>query len=140
MTRDQTATDSEPGAESPPSLEESGPGTSDSGTSDSGASDSGTGDSGTGIEAPGTVDATVVHGLVRVAERAGLEGERPDVPPGTAAREAWPVVTRTYKIRDPRLCLLVASYFRLAVADFAMRDPNAPLLFQTGRASWTERV
>ena len=128
MTRDQTATDSEPGAESPPSLEESGPGTSDSGTSDSGASDSATGDSGTGMEAPGTVGATVVHWLVRVAERAGLEGERPDVPPETAAREAWPVVTRTYKIGDPRLCLLVATYFRLDVADFAMRDPNAPLL------------
>ena len=70
----------------------------------------------------------MVHWLVRVAERAGLEGERPDVPPETPAKEAWPVVTRTYKIGDPRLCLLVATYFRLDVADFAMRDPNAPLL------------
>lgn len=133
MTRDQTATDSEPGAESPPSLEESGPGTSDSetsdsGTGDSGTGDSGTGDSGTGIEVSGTVGATVIHWLVRVAERAGLEGERPDIPPGTAAREAWPVVTRTYKIGDPRLCLLVATYFRLEVADFAMREPNAHLV------------
>ena len=37
-------------------------------------------------------------------------------------------MTRTYKIGDPRLCLLVATYFRLEVADFAMRDPNAHLL------------
>ena len=113
MTRDETATDSEPGAESLASPEDSGPEASDSGTS---------------MEAPDVSGATAVHWLVRVAERAGLEGERPDVPPGTAAREAWPVVTRTYKIGDPRLCLLVATYFRLEVADFAMRDPNAPLL------------
>ena len=70
----------------------------------------------------------MVHWLVRVAERAGLEGERPDVPPETAAKEAWSVVTRMYKIGDPRLCLLVATYFRLDVADFSMRDPNAHLL------------
>ncbi len=113
MTRDETATDSEPGAESLPSPEDSGPEASDSGTS---------------IEAPGAAGATAVHWLVRVAERAGLEGERPDVPPETPAKEAWPVVTRTYKIGDPRLCLLVATYFRLEVADFAMRDPNAHLL------------
>ena len=113
MTRDETATDSEPGAESLPSPEDSGPEASVSGTS---------------IEAPGAAGATAVHWLVRVAERAGLEGERPDVPPETPAKEAWPVVTRTYKIGDPRLCLLVATYFRLEVADFAMRDPNAHLL------------
>ena len=113
MTRDETATDSEPGAESLPSPADSGPEASDSGTS---------------IEAPEVSVTAVVHWLVRVAERAGLEGERPDVPPETPAREAWPVVTRTYKIGDPRLCLLVATYFRLDVADFAMRDPNAPLL------------
>ena len=113
MTRDETATDSEPGAESLPSPADSGPEASDSGTS---------------IEAPEVSVTAVVHWLVRVAERAGLEGERPDVPPETPAKEAWPVVTRTYKIGDPRLCLLVATYFRLDVADFAMRDPNAPLL------------
>ena len=113
MTRDETATDSEPGAESLPSPADSGPEASDSGTS---------------IEAPEVSVTAVVHWLVRVAERAGLEGERPDVPPETPAREAWPVVTRTYKIGDSRLCLLVATYFRLDVADFAMRDPNAPLL------------
>ena len=113
MTRDETATDSEPGAESLPSPADSGPEASDSGTS---------------IEAPEVSVTAVVHWLVRVAERTGLEGERPDVPPETPAREAWPGVTRTYKIGDPRLCLLVATYFRLDVADFAMRDPNAPLL------------
>ena len=113
MTRDETATDSEPGAESLASPEDSGPEASDSGTS---------------MEAPGAAGATAVHWLVRVAERAGLEGERPDVPPETPAREAWSVVTRTYKIGDPRLCLLVATYFRLEVADFATRDPNAHLL------------
>ena len=113
MTRDETATDSEPSAESLPSPADSGPEASDSGTS---------------IEAPEVSVTAVVHWLVRVAERAGLEGERPDVPPETPAKEAWPVVTRTYKIGDPRLCLLVATYFRLDVADFAMRDPNAPLL------------
>jgi len=118
VTRDETATDSKPGAESPPSTADSG----------SRASDSETDDSGTSIEASGAVGGTVVHWLVRVAERAGLEGERPDVPPETAAKEAWPVVTRMYKIGDPRLCSLVATYFRLDVADFAMRDPNAPLL------------
>ena len=113
MTRDETATDSEPSAESLPSPADSGPEASDSGTS---------------LEAPEVSVTAVVHWLVRVAERAGLEGERPDVPPETPAKEAWPVVTRTYKIGDPRLCLLVATYFRLDVADFAMRDPNAPLL------------
>ena len=118
MTRDETATDAEPGAESPTSTADSG----------SPASDSGTDDSGTSVEASGAVSAKAVHWLVRVAERAGLEGERPDVPPETAAKEAWPVVTRTYKIEDSRLCLLVATYFRLDVADLAMRDTNAPLL------------
>ena len=67
MTRDETATDSEPGAESLASPEDSGPEASDSGTS---------------MEAPDVSGATAVHWLVRVAERAGLEGERPDVPPG----------------------------------------------------------
>ena len=66
MTRDETATDSEPGAESLPSPADSGPEASDSGTS---------------IEAPEVSVTAVVHWLVRVAERAGLEGERPDVPP-----------------------------------------------------------
>ena len=45
-----------------------------------------------------------------------------------AAKEAWPVVTRTYKIGDSRLCELVSTYFRLDIADFGERDPNAPLL------------
>ncbi len=113
MRRDETATDSERGAESQSSTADSALSVSDSGTS---------------VESPGVADSTVVHWLVRVAERAGLEGERPTVPPETLAKEAWPVVTRTYQIEDPRLCSLVATYFRLEVADFAARDPNAPLL------------
>ena len=68
------------------------------------------------------------HWLTRVAERAGLEGESPSVPPETEAKEAWRAVTRAYKIGDSRLCELVATYFRLEVADFTARDPNASLL------------
>ena len=113
MTREKIATDSEAEAESQPVPEDPGTRASDSGTT-------------TG--SPESASPSLVHWLVRVAERAGLEGERPDVPPQTSAREAWPVVTRTYKIGDTPLCLLVATYFRLEVADFEMRDPNAPLL------------
>jgi type IV pilus assembly protein PilB len=69
-----------------------------------------------------------MHWLVRVAERAGLEGDRPTVPPDVNAKEAWPVVTRAYELSDEDLCKLVATYFRLDVADFAGRDQNAPLL------------
>ena len=69
-----------------------------------------------------------LHWLTRVAERAGLAGERPSVPPEVEAKEAWRVVTRAYKIEDPRLCELVAAYFRLDVADFTTRDPKAALL------------
>ncbi len=69
-----------------------------------------------------------MHWLVRVAERAGLEGDRPTVPPDVNAKEAWPVVTRAYELSDDDLCKLVATYFRLDVADFAGRDQNAPLL------------
>ena len=116
MTREKTVTDSEPEVESQLIPEDAGTRASDSGIT---------------LEPEEPPEAAVpklVHWLVRVAARAGLEGERPDVPPQTSAREAWPVVTRTYKIDDPRLCLLVATYFRLEVAEFTMRDPNAPLL------------
>ena len=113
MTREKTATDSEPGAESQASPADSALRVSDSGT---------------GIEPSDVAGTTAVHWLVRVAERAGLEGERPAVPPETSAKEAWPVVTRTYQIGDPQLCSLVATYFRLDAADFATRDPNAHLL------------
>ncbi len=50
-----------------------------------------------------------VHWLVRVAERAGLSGgDALDVPPGTPARDAWPVITRAFLIRDGELAELVA--------------------------------
>ena len=78
---------------------------------------------------PSAVEGTTaVHWLTRVAERAGLDGERPSVPPETDAKEAWRVVTRAYKIEDSRLSELVAAYFRLEVADFKKSDPNAPLM------------
>ena len=70
-------------------------------------------DSETSIEPDGAKGATSVHWLARVAERAGLEGKRPDIAPETETKEAWPAVTRAYKIEDSRLCELVATYFRL---------------------------
>ncbi|RMH22420.1 MAG: response regulator [Gemmatimonadetes bacterium] len=70
----------------------------------------------------------VVHWLVRIAERAALSGERPEVPPNTPARDAWGVVTRAYGVGEGELVKLVAEYFRLDVADFATADPNAVLV------------
>ena len=113
MNQDEIATDAERGAESRPSALDSAPHASDSETS---------------IEPGGAKAATSVHWLARVAERAGLEGKRPAISPDTDAKEAWPVVTRTYKIEDSLLCELVATYFRLDIADFGALDPNAPLL------------
>jgi type II secretory ATPase GspE/PulE/Tfp pilus assembly ATPase PilB-like protein/CheY-like chemotaxis protein len=54
--------------------------------------------------------------------------DRPEVAPSTETTDAWAAVTRAYGISDERLTDLVASYFRLKVADFAQSDPNAPLL------------
>ncbi len=113
MSRDETATDAERRGESRPVPLDSAPHGSDSETS---------------IGPGGASPATSVHWLARVAERAGLEGKRPTIAPDMAAKEAWPVVTRTYKIGDSRLCELVSTYFRLDIADFGERDPNAPLL------------
>ena len=120
MSRDETATDAEPGTESRPSPVDSAPDASESKPHVS--------DSETSVESDGAKGATAVHWLARVAERAGLEGKRPDIAPQTEAKEAWPAVTRAYKLDDSRLCELVAIYFRLEVADFGTRDPNAPLL------------
>ncbi|HSW31522.1 MAG TPA: ATPase, T2SS/T4P/T4SS family [Longimicrobiales bacterium] len=73
--------------------------------------------------------AGAVHWLVRIAERAALPvSERPDVPPGTRATEAWSAVTKAYAVSDQKLALLVAEYFRVKVANFAEADPNAVLL------------
>ncbi len=85
------------------------------------------------VDQPGSVPAVAVaaaaiHWLARIAERAGLEGERPDLPPDAPVVDAWSVVSRSYKIDDERLCNLVAEYFRLEVVDFSARDPNAVLL------------
>ena len=69
-----------------------------------------------------------MHWLVRIAERADLNGDRPDVPPETVAQDAWPVVARAYRVADERLSFLVAQYFRLEVADFDGGDRDAVLL------------
>lgn len=70
-----------------------------------------------------------VHWLVRIAERAGYGGrERPDVPAGNKASEAWSDVVRAYGLTDRELAELVAEYFRLNVAQLDRADPNAALL------------
>ena len=74
-----------------------------------------------------------VHWLIRVAERAGLAArEALDIPPGTPAREAWPVLVRGFSISDERLAQLVAEYFRLDVADIGAANPNAILVIPEG--------
>lgn len=70
-----------------------------------------------------------VHWLVRITERAGLAGsERMDVPADTSAEDAWGAVGRAVGVPDSKLSELVAEYFRLDVANFALADPNAFLL------------
>ena len=76
-----------------------------------------------------------MHWLVRVAERAGLAGGEPlDVPPGTQAREAWPVIVRAFSISEQRLAELVAEYFRLEAADLLEAQANAVLLIPEAMA------
>ena len=69
-----------------------------------------------------------IHWMVRIAERAGLEGKRPDVSSGSPATDAWAAVTKGYGISDQRLSELVAEYFRLDVAEMDKAEPNAVLL------------
>jgi hypothetical protein len=70
-----------------------------------------------------------VHWLVRIAERAGYgDMDRPDVPVGSRAVDAWNDVARAYGLTDRKLSELVAEYFRLNVADLERADPNAALL------------
>ena len=73
--------------------------------------------------------AGAVHWLVRIAERAGHgTSERADVPAGARAADAWSIVTRAYGLNDNELSGLVATYFRLKVANLREADPNATLL------------
>jgi len=73
--------------------------------------------------------SAAVHWLVRIAERAGLgETERPEVSPSVRAQEAWSEIAKAYSLSDSALCVLVAEYFRLEVAQMDMADPNAALL------------
>lgn len=69
-----------------------------------------------------------VHWLVRIAERAGLAGDRPDVSAQLRAADVWGSVVRAYDLPDRRLAELVAEYFRLDTAEFQSADPNAALL------------
>jgi len=70
-----------------------------------------------------------VHWLVRIAERAGLgASDRVDVPAGAPIEDAWTVVQRGYGISEDDLAALVASYYRLDVANFTTADSNAALL------------
>lgn len=71
---------------------------------------------------------TAVHWLVRIAERAGLHGERPEIELGSKARDVWGLVSHAYDMEDEQLTEKVAEYFRLEVANFDMLDPNAVLL------------
>ncbi|MHC4925481.1 MAG: GspE/PulE family protein, partial [Planctomycetota bacterium] len=79
-------------------------------------------------EAPAAPAKGAVHWLVRIAERAGLEGKRPSIPGGSSTADAWSAVTKAYEISDPRLSELVAQYFRLDVAELDKGEPNAVLL------------
>jgi len=70
-----------------------------------------------------------VHWLVRIAERAGYgDKDRPELPAGAGAPEAWTAVVKAYELSDDELSKLVADYFRLDVADISKADPNASLL------------
>ena len=72
---------------------------------------------------------SALHWLVRIAERAGYSDKnRPTLPIGISAQEAWTDVAKSYGITDPQLADLVAEYFRLEVADINRADPNAALL------------
>lgn len=73
--------------------------------------------------------SAAVHWLVRIAERAGYgAGDRPEIPAGVRATDAWGDVVRAYGLTDRALCELVGEYFRLNVAQFDRADPNAALL------------
>jgi type II secretory ATPase GspE/PulE/Tfp pilus assembly ATPase PilB-like protein len=76
-----------------------------------------------------------VHWLVRIAERAGLEGfERPRVAPGARALDVWAAVAKAYGLSDDRLAGLVADYFHLGPADIDAASPNAALLVSESTA------
>ena len=134
MSPDKTVTDSEPEVESSAGPEDSASESVAETPTDPADAAPMTSEEEEVTEAPVVEVAKALHWLVRVAERAGLEGERPSVSAETPAKEAWPDVTRAYGIPDIRLSTLVAAYFRLDVADFETRDRNAALLVQEGMA------
>jgi type II secretory ATPase GspE/PulE/Tfp pilus assembly ATPase PilB-like protein/ActR/RegA family two-component response regulator len=73
-------------------------------------------------------DAGVMHWMERVAQRAGLGGERPVLSPAAEAKDVWEAVAGACGIEDETFSKLVAEYFRLDVARFEDADPNAVLL------------
>jgi len=79
-------------------------------------------------EVPPKPTGGAMHWLVRIAERAGLQGEPLDVELGSTAREVWSPVSSAYDLEDEALTERVAEYFRLEVANFVTMDPNAVLL------------
>ncbi len=96
-------------------------------------------DAGTADPVAPTPDAeeappSMAHWLVRIAERAGLSGERPEIPNDMPMPTAWAVVARAFGIGDDGMCKLVADYFRLDVADFHSADPNAVLVVSESMA------
>ena len=130
MTREKTVTDTDPGTESPVQSAESTSVAPDPNSEMHSPAESAppASDPEPSVPSPVEVGGRAAHWLARVAERAGLKGEGSKIAPEKAAKEAWPVVTKAYDVSDSRLCELVATYFRLDVADFTARDPNAHLL------------
>jgi type II secretory ATPase GspE/PulE/Tfp pilus assembly ATPase PilB-like protein/ActR/RegA family two-component response regulator len=67
-----------------------------------------------------------VHWLVRIADRAGLPGASSlEVPPGTSTAEAWSAVCGGLGVSEGKLAEVMASFFRMEVADFSAADPDA---------------
>jgi type II secretory ATPase GspE/PulE/Tfp pilus assembly ATPase PilB-like protein/CheY-like chemotaxis protein len=66
------------------------------------------------------------HWLFRVAERAGVAvNDRPGVAPSTPVREAWAPTVQALGVSDRELARIVATHFRLEMADLAGADPLA---------------
>jgi hypothetical protein len=63
---------------------------------------------------------------VRIAERAGLAGASTlEVAAGTPTAEAWSAVCSGLGVSEARLAEVMASFFRMDVADFSTSDPDA---------------
>lgn len=66
------------------------------------------------------------HWIVRVVRKAGLLGDHtPDVPHGTACKDAWQTVARAAGVSEEDLSGVVAEFFRMTTADFSVAEPEA---------------